>query len=348
MFEVVLSMCLLAQPTDCRDVLVPGYETATRAACEQNLSSLPKNLTEPASEEIQTGDVKCVRTGESAAFEEAAPGVFVHKGHVSDADADNLGDVANVGFVVGETSIAVIDAGGSRVVGEQIYRAVREKSDLPITHVILTHMHPDHVLGASVFTEAGAQIVGHSGLENALADRADSYLEAFGRRIGAANFIGTRIVMPNITVDERLTIDLGNRPLELQIWPRAHTNNDLTVLDTQSGLLFTGDLVFHEHTPTLDGSLLGWQDVLRDMAELDVKRIVPGHGGPVLSWPSASEPMLRYMAVLERDTRAALDKGISLGKAAEVIAQSEAANWMLFGLFNPRNATIAYTELEWE
>ncbi len=348
MFEIVLSMCLLAQPADCRDVLVPGYEAKTLAACEQKLSSLPENPIRFPAEEIRTGVARCIAAGKTAAFEEAAPGVFVHKGKISDANADNLGDVANMGFVVGDHSIAIIDAGGSRAIGERIYRAVREQSDLPIAYVIFTHMHPDHVLGASVFTDAGAKIVAGSNLETALADRADSYLESFGRLIGPADFIGTRIVMPDITVDKRLTIDLGNRPVQLQVWPLSHTNNDITALDQKSGLLFTGDLVFHEHTPTLDGSLLGWQQVLRDMAELDIEHIVPGHGGPVLPWPSASQPMLRYLGVLEKDTRAALDKGISLGEAVEVIAQGEAANWLLFGLFNPRNATVAYTELEWE
>jgi hypothetical protein len=58
--------------------------------------------------------------------------------------------------------------------------------------------------------------------------------------------------------------------------------------------------------------------------------------------------MLRYLEVLERDTRAAIAAGARLGDAVETIAQSEAGHWSLFEVHNPRNATVAFTALEWE
>ncbi len=58
--------------------------------------------------------------------------------------------------------------------------------------------------------------------------------------------------------------------------------------------------------------------------------------------------MQRYLDVLAADTRAALDAGQRMGEAIETIAASEEAHWELFEAYNPRNATVAFTELEWE
>jgi hypothetical protein len=82
-------------------------------------------------------------------------------------------------------------------------------------------------------------------------------------------------------------------------------------------------------------------------------RVVPGHGGPILGgpalpWPEAAADLERYLAQLEADTRAALADGAPLSVAAERIGRSEAPHWQLFDLFHARNATVAYTELEWE
>ena len=344
MFEAVIALCLMGEPKICRDVLLPGFEAISSEACMQAV----KTADLPQLSDHRTAQAECRPLGPMAAFTQVAPGVFVHRGIISDAAQDNLGDVANIGFVIGARSIAVIDTGGSRVVGEQVYRAIRHVTDLPISHVILTHMHPDHVLGASVFAEAGAEVVGHARLADALRDRATSYLDAFAERIGEAAFIGTTVVLPTIEVAENLTIDLGGRSLELRAWPTAHSTTDLTVRDTGSGLLFTGDLVVDQQTPSLDGSLTGWQSVLAEMAALDLSQIVTGHGAPLMEWPEASVPLLRYLEVLARDTRAAINQGTSLGQAVTTIGKSEADNWQLFDLFNPRNATVAYTELEWQ
>ncbi|MCY0096483.1 quinoprotein relay system zinc metallohydrolase 2 [Hoeflea ulvae] len=352
MFEAIIGLCLLSDPALCRDMLVPGYEAGTRAACERLLAdsqsqSIPRPDPGPKVR-FSSGEPRCAPAGPVASFGEVAPGVFVHRGMISDAATGNAGDVSNVGFVIGESVVAVIDSGGSRQVAESIYRAVRRQTSLPIGYVILTHMHPDHVLGASVFAEAGARVIGHAGLPRALQDRQEAYLANFGRLIGAAGFLGTEVVLPDSVVDQTAELDLGNRVLALQAWPDAHSGTDLTVGDPRTGILFAGDLLFDEHAPALDGSALGWRDVLARLQALPYQKIVPGHGGPLLDWPQAAAPLQDYLDVLIDDTRAAIARGDTLGQAAETVAQSQSDHWALFELFNPRNATVAYTELEWE
>ena len=100
-------------------------------------------------------------------------------------------------------------------------------------------------------------IVGHARLAERLAEAGPFYLASLRRLIGPA-FAGTELVAPTQAVTDTVTIDLGGRTLELRAWPTAHTDTDLTVLDTATGTLFTGDLLFVERIPVVDGSLLGW------------------------------------------------------------------------------------------
>ncbi len=346
MFEVVLTLCLIGSKDICRDVLLPGREAQSIGACNAHLATAPSPEWPDGLE--PSGAPFCQPAGPGLPITEIADGIYVHEGAVAEPAASNLGAVSNFGFVVGDNSIAVIDTGGSRSVGEDLYRAIRHRNSLPISHVILTHMHPDHVFGASVFGNPNTIMLGHARLERALADRSASYLTAFSRLMGEEGFIGTETVPPNETVSTKQVIDLGNRELEITAWPTSHTGTDITVLDKTTGILFTGDLIFQRHTPALDGSLPGWQSVLKSLEDTPLDGIVPGHGPASLPWPEGSEDLKRYLNVLAADTRAAINRGDSLSSAVKTIARSEAPNWELFDLYNPRNATVAYTELEWE
>jgi len=346
-FEAVVSLCLTLSDGPCRDQLLPGHEAETRAACTASLAASAPSLAGFEGLGI-LGEPTCKPVGMALEVTEVAPGVFVHMGLIEEPNPTNRGDVANLGFVIGETSVAVVDTGTARWMGEALWRAVRQRTDRPVSHVVLTHMHPDHALGTAPFAAAGAQIIGHANLPRALSDRQANYLESLNRLIGPAQFLGTQTVPIDVLVQDRLDIDLGGRVLKLRAWPLAHTAADLTVLDTTTQTLFAGDLIFHRHTPALDGSLMGWQGVLTELQKMELTKLIPGHGGPALDWPDGLEAMTRYLRVLETDTRAAIEAGARLGDAVEIIAQGEAAHWNLFEAYNPRNATGAFTELEWD
>lgn len=340
-FEIILSACLAGGI--CAERLLP-IAAPTRAAC-MTVAQERANVW-AAETDLAVSQVRCVSGREGVSVIEIAPGVFVHPGQIAVPAPENAGDMANLGFVIGSEAVAVIDAGGSRKVAEGLYAAIRRQTDLPIRWVILTHMHPDHVLGAALFREAGASIVGHHRLAQALGDRAATYLTALRRLMGDAAFLGTDLVAPDEAVPGQ--IDLGDRVLELATYETAHTATDVTVLDRISGTLFAGDLVFAGHVPALDGSILGWQAVLDRMADQRIDRVVPGHGPARLPWPDGADATRGYLAALTAETREAIRRGDSLRRAMEHVGESQRGGWQLFDEFNKRNATAAYTELEWE
>jgi quinoprotein relay system zinc metallohydrolase 2 len=279
---------------------------------------------------------------------EIAPGIFVHKGQYAHSNAENIGDIANATIVAGADALAIIDTGGSAHIGKGLLEAARAISSKPVKHVINTHMHPDHVYGNAAFSAEGAEFIAHHKMARGLSARAQNYLRANSEALGPDGFAGTQIVLPTRPVQETATIDLGGRTLELKARPTAHTDNDLTVLDTSTGTIILGDLLFAERIPTIDGSLLGWLKLIDTMKGEAAERVVPGHGPPSLPWPGALDPMQRYLATLATDVRALIKAGKTIEEAAASAGQSEKDKWALFSEDHVRNATAAFAELEWE
>lgn len=275
-----------------------------------------------------------------------ADGDYVRFGQVAMTSPGNKGDIANLGIIIGRDAVAVIDTGGSVEVGRGLLAAVQRLTDKPVRYVINTHEHPDHVFGNAAF--AGVTFVGHHNLPREMRTRGPFYLRSYRDALGAAAIAEVRIIPPSVAVDNTMELDLGDRKLLLTAWsPPAHTDCDLTVLDESTHVLFAGDLVFLDHIPVIDGSILGWLSLMPRLAAVSATMVVPGHGRRVAAWPAALTDEKRYLEVVAADTRQMIAAGTPLAEAVSQIGQSERTRWRLFDEYNARNATATYTELEW-
>ena len=276
---------------------------------------------------------------------EVAPGLFVRAGVHEMPSAANKNAICNIGFVIGRELVAVIDPGGSLADGLALREAIRARTSLPIQYVIVTHIHPDHILGAPAFAQDHPEFIGHAALPQAVAERGEFYAKGMANLMGEQ---GGAAIAPGRTVSSSATIDLGGRQLEIQAHARGHSGADLTVMDPFTSTLWAADLLFVDRIPSLDGSLRGWLKELAALKQVKASRAVPGHGPASVPWPEAAADEERYLETLAADVRAVLKRGGDIEEAAKVAAQSERGRWLLFDEYNAHNAAQAVHELEWE
>ncbi len=287
-------------------------------------------------------------TAPAAAFPmaEVAPGIHVRQGVHEEATVQNQDGIANIGFITGTEAVAVLDPGGSRADGERLRASIRERTDLPIRYVVMTHMHPDHVFGAVAFAADKPVFVGHARMAGMLVQRGEFYRNSLADTLGIEE--AGDYAKPDLLVDDAATLDLGGRSLRVQAHPTAHTDNDLSILDAATGTLWMGDLLFVDRVPALDGSILGWLAQTKALRSSPATRAVPGHGPAVVPWPEAAAAQERYLGGLVRDIRAIISHGGDIEQAVATVGQAELGRWALFDDYNGRNVTSAFKELEWE
>lgn len=200
----------------------------------------------------------------------------------------NEGNTSNAGFVVTSDGIAVFDALGTPSHGWALLQAIRKISDKPIRYVIASHYHADHIYGLQAFRDhTDALIVaqeraGEYKENDQIADeKADQRLDQ--RRGVLEPWVNdkTRVVPPDITFKDRMTIVLGDRRLTLLYAGPAHSSSDSMMMVEPDGVLFAGDIVQNSRIPFMnsdDVSTAQWLKALDEVEKLDPKFIIPGHG----------------------------------------------------------------------
>lgn len=275
------------------------------------------------------------------------PGIYVHHGEHKDLNEGYGGDICNVGFIIGSKGVAVIDTGGSNKIGIELREAIRKVTQLPILYVINTHVHPDHILGNAAFKQDHPVFVGHDNLANVMAQRKEVYLRNLPQWVGK-DAAGSEVIPPTLLVTTTREIDLGGRILKLTAYPLAHSPTDISVFDSTSKTLWTGDLLFVERAPSLDGDIPGWLLAIEQLGAIQATRTVPGHGRVTQDLHTALDDEKRYLSILLSDVRAAIKQGLSMEETIETAARSEQGKWLLFDVVNRRNIANLYPKLEWE
>ena len=160
--------------------------------------------------------------------------------------------------------------------------ALRTRGFPEVRHVVLTHHHTDHALGAAWFAARGATIVAHARCAEAIAAQHPGIVAARRRDAAiAALFADAAPCVPAIQLEERHVIELGDAQVDVRHLGPGHTPGDAVVLFPSEGAVACGDLVFAGyHFNYEEAAVSELTRRLEELAALPASRFVPGHGPP--------------------------------------------------------------------
>lgn len=292
---------------------------------------------------------EAAETSVDMSLKQVSPHVWYVQG-VAGTATENEGFISNAGVVITPEGVVVIDALGTPALARKLLGLIREKTDKPIKHVLVTHYHADHIYGLQVFKAQGAVITAPKGAGEYLGqDSAEERLNE--RRVSLFPWVDddTRLVVPDEIVDTTQSIQLGGIDFLINYQGAAHSHGDLTVLVKQDKVLFSGDLIFEGRTPFVgDADTKQWLETLGSLVKSEPEALVPGHG-PAASDPASSLKITHdYIAFLRAELGQAVEEFTPFAEAYDSIDWSEWEQQPAFQEANRRNAYQVYLSLEQE
>jgi cyclase len=235
--------------------------------------------------------------------------------------ADGSWGLSNAGLVRGRNVVVLIDTCFTERRNLILRKMVTELAPIPPTVLINTHHHGDHVYGNGWFPEA--TIVSHESTRDRVL-KLDSTISA--RRFADVEFGATRPVPAALTFRDTLQVHVDDMALDVFFPGVAHCAGNTAVLVRERSVLFAGDILLKNCTPSFSGgSALGYLPVLQQLRGLGAERIVPGHG-PVCDG-SVIDETERYVRFVLQVAGQAVTAGISPLEAARAADLGEFAKW---------------------
>lgn len=186
-----------------------------------------------------------------------------------------------------------------------IRRYVEEGLGSSVSYVINTHFHADHTTGTCFFP--GARVISHQLCRDMLDSRGRDSLRQM--KANAGEFDPVELVLPDITFDDELALDIGGTRFKLRTSP-GHSPDSIVCLLEEEEVLFAADTVM-PIPYFVDGSFADFMDSLTRLLEREYENIVQGHGEIILRGevPEKIASDLDYLRRLDEAVAVALDEG---------------------------------------
>jgi glyoxylase-like metal-dependent hydrolase (beta-lactamase superfamily II) len=269
---------------------------------------------------------------------------------------DNEGNTSNAGFVVTSDGVVVFDALGTPSHGWALLQEIRKLTDRKIRYVVASHYHADHIYGLQAFRDhTDATIIAqersgeYKDNEGIADEKASQRLDQ--RRGALFPWVdgNTRVVPPDITFRERMTIALGDRRLTLLFAGPAHSSSDMMMMVEPDGVLFAGDIVQNGRIPHMnsdDVSTTQWLHALAEVEKLGPKFIIPGHGKTLTDAREAIAFTRDYIQYMRNAMTAAVQNWTDFDVAYRQADWSKYRDFPAFASNNRGNAYRIFLELE--
>lgn len=264
--------------------------------------------------------------------------------------SDNAGFISNASAIITDDGVIIVDTLGSPSLAALFLSKLRAITDKPVTTVILTHYHADHIYGLQVFKDLGATVIGPAGAWDYL-DSPAALERLDERRLSLDPWVNdaTRLVPPDEIVDGTRSLSTGDVTLTLHYLGSAHSDGDLSVLVQPDQVLLSGDIIFEGRLPWVgDADTAHWLEVLQHLQQTGPTALVPGHG-PIASDPTASVDLtVRYLQFLRDTMGSAVEDMMPFAEAYEDTDWSQFEALPAFPDANRRNAYGVYLNMERE
>lgn len=190
----------------------------------------------------------------------------------------------NTGVIIGDDSVMIVEAQATPRLARKVIEKVREVTDKPISHLVMTHYHAVRVLGASAYG-APTVIMGEKARAMVVERGQEDWDSEFGRfpRLFQGHEEIPGLTWPTETFSDRMTVYLGKRRVDLMHLGRAHTAGDIVAYVPDQNVMFTGDIVeYHSACYCGDGHFADWPQTLEAIRRFDLDAIAPGRGDALI------------------------------------------------------------------
>lgn len=275
-----------------------------------------------------------------------APDVYAVVGDLGGQTYENEGLNNNLGFVVTEAGVVVINTGPTTRVAKALHAAIQKVTSQPVKWVVNVNSQNHYWHGNGYFQTLGATIVAHKEADRVMRETGAGQLDA-NKTLLKDKAEGTVLVYPAELFDVRRELKLGQTVLQLLHFGPAHTPGDIAVWLPQQKVVFTGDIVYTERMLAIIpiSHTGGWVQAFDKLAALKPRVVVPGHGKPT-DLKRAKKDTRDYLAFLRANVKQVLDAGGSLQDAVDKTNQSKFKYLANFELLAGRNVNQVYLEME--
>ena len=265
--------------------------------------------------------------------------------------AENQGFMGNIGVVITEKGVVIIDSGASVQIGEMVLRQLKKLTDKPVVAVFNTHYHGDHWMGNHAFVNAypDVPIYAHPECTKAIKGTQGTFWKGLLNRSTDNAIAGTIITPPNKDAGHGDEFDFGDVTLRVHHYGTAHTPTDLTIEVVEDRVTYVGDVAMANRIANMDdGSYLGTFETM-DKLEANTNTIswVPGHGA---FGPDVLKRNRELFEGIYRSVEKYYDQGLMDYEMKDKILEdprvAKYQQWYGFKSTIGRYISIAYLEVE--
>jgi cyclase len=267
-------------------------------------------------------------------FKKIKEGIFVRAEKPTDS---------NAAIILTQEGVVLIDSGHNPPDSFALQRAMKQLTSQPIRFLINTEPHSDHTTGHFLFS-LPAIIVAHEGSSDSMKKAFDPQRNE--RRMAEypdmrEAFKGFKMITPHVEYREKLTLQVGERTLELYYLKNVHSEADTAIWLPKERVLFAAASVgvkrFNNHRPFV--SLPDTLVAIKMMKALNPEIVVPGHGPPGTS--QILDDYERYYNLLIERVGKVAREGKSLDEIKKELKMPEYDDWQGKDRF-PNNIEAAY------